>query len=179
VKVALALLVLLCSAGAVAIVATAGEDPPSPELVAARDTIRYLAGQNMMLRDRLAKAQKHRKHYRLGYLKRGRLIHVLNKRIANLDRVARHGFDYPHLIRLAAIAYGYSSSTLERKARCESVNFTDFYNEDSHASGVFQFLPSTWRGTPYGRFNIFDPFANVLAGAWMHARGRGGEWVCR
>jgi hypothetical protein len=86
---------------------------------------------------------------------------------------------YLQLIRVASVVYRVDRATLERKARCESVNFTDFYNEGSRASGVFQFLPSTWAGTPFAGFSIFSPVANVFAGAWMHAHGRGGEWVCR
>lgn len=84
-----------------------------------------------------------------------------------------------HSIRVAATVYGVDRATLERKARCESVNFTDFYNEGSRASGVMQFLPSTWATTPFARFSIFDHLANVMAGAWMHSVGRGGEWECR
>lgn len=101
--------------------------------------------------------------------------------IRRLRRTLRQRWEprYEHLIALAAAAYGVDRATLERKARCESVNFTDFYNESSGASNVFQFLPSTWRTTPFARFSIFDPVAAALAGAWMHDVGRGGEWVCR
>lgn len=104
--------------------------------------------------------------------KRGRTIKELRREV--LRR-----WDYPRLIQIAAKVYGVSGSMLERKARCESGNFTDFYNEKSQASNVMQFLPSTWATTPFGRFYIFDPFAAVLAGAWMHSVGRGGEWECR
>jgi transglycosylase-like protein with SLT domain len=86
---------------------------------------------------------------------------------------------YRQLIRVASVVYRVPYSTLYSKAKCESVNFTDFYNESSGASGVMQFLPSTFRSTPFSSFSIFNPVANVFAGAWMHARGRGGEWECR
>ena len=80
-------------------------------------------------------------------------------------------------INLACAVYG-NCSTLWRKARCESHLFAGAHNP-SGASGLFQFLPSTWRGTPFGAFSIWSPYANAMAAGWMHARGRGGEWVCQ
>jgi hypothetical protein len=85
---------------------------------------------------------------------------------------------YEHAASLAAIAYGVDAATLIRKGRCESVNWTKFHNQ-SGASGPWQFLPSTWRSTPFGDYSPYDPFAAALAAAWMHAQGRGGEWVCQ
>lgn len=83
-------------------------------------------------------------------------------------------------INLACIAYGYCS-TLWRRARCETGGTFDpgAYNGSSSASGLFQFLPSTWASTPYARLSVFSPYANALAAGWMHANGRGGEWTCR
>lgn len=85
---------------------------------------------------------------------------------------------YEHAAKLAAIAYHVDAATLIRKGRCESGNWTQFHNR-SGASGPWQFLPSTWRSTPYGGYSPYDPTAAALAAAWMHAQGRGGEWVCR
>jgi hypothetical protein len=85
---------------------------------------------------------------------------------------------YEHAAKLAAIAYGVDAGTLIRKGRCESARWTRFHNK-SGASGPWQFLPSTWASTPYGAYSPYDPFAAALAAAWMHARGRGGEWVCQ
>ncbi len=50
----------------------------------------------------------------------------------------------------------------------------------SGSYGLFQFLPSTFAHTPYGRRSIFDPYANALAAAWL-VRHDGGwsEWTCR
>jgi hypothetical protein len=87
----------------------------------------------------------------------------------------------PHVaeaINLACAAYGYCS-TLWRKARCETGGtFDEHAYNASGASGLFQFLGSTWRSTPYGRFSVWSPYASSLAAGWMHAHGRGGEWVC-
>lgn len=103
----------------------------------------------------------------------------LQAQVRQLRREVLREWDYPTLIAIAAAAYGVDRATLERKARCESVKFTDFFNERSNASNVFQFLPWTWETTPFARFSIFNPFAAVLAGSWMHDVGRGGEWECK
>jgi hypothetical protein len=80
-------------------------------------------------------------------------------------------------INLACTVYGHCSE-LWRKARCESGLSSDPpHNND--ARGLFQFLHSTWRSTPYGRYSVFSAYANALAAGWMHAAGRGGEWVCQ
>ena len=86
-----------------------------------------------------------------------------------------------HLISVASSAFGQSPHVLIRKAGCETGGtFSPYaYNEGSGASGVFQFLRGTWRSTPLAAHSPFDPFASALAAAWMHARGRGGEWACR
>lgn len=84
-------------------------------------------------------------------------------------------------ISYASTAYGVSYSTLRRKASCETGGTFDPYarNRTSSASGLFQFLTSTWASTPYRSYSIWDPYANALAAAWMHDVGRGGEWACR
>lgn len=85
-------------------------------------------------------------------------------------------------IDLAAATYGgWMRVTLWRKARCETGGTFDprSLNPSSSASGLFQFLPSTWRTTPYARFDVLSPYANALAAGWMHRHGRAGEWVCQ
>lgn len=84
-------------------------------------------------------------------------------------------------IALASVAYRVSFSMLYRKAYCETGGTLSPFakNPRSTASGLFQFLTSTWASTPYARFSIWDPYANSLAAAYMHRVGRGGEWSCR
>jgi soluble lytic murein transglycosylase-like protein len=82
-------------------------------------------------------------------------------------------------VRRAALKYRVGEAMLRRKAWCESRFNPRAYNSGSGASGLFQFLPSTWRTTPYGRRPIFTAKWNALAAGWMHARGRGGEWSCQ
>ena len=65
-----------------------------------------------------------------------------------------------------------------RVAACESGYNPNSYNPDG-ASGVFQFMPGTFRGTPYGSQNIFDASANVAAAAWYYGRYGGGAWSCK
>jgi hypothetical protein len=96
----------------------------------------------------------------------------------NLQGILLHRPQVGEAIKLACTVYG-SCSTLWRKARCESHLYRYAQNRGSHASGLFQFLPSTWRSTPYARFSVFSPYANALAAGWMHQHGRGGEWVCQ
>jgi soluble lytic murein transglycosylase-like protein len=68
---------------------------------------------------------------------------------------------------------------LRRKAWCESRNDPRAVNAQTGASGLFQFLPSTWQRTPYRRRSIWSAEWNAMAAAWMHHMGRGGEWACR
>lgn len=82
-------------------------------------------------------------------------------------------------VRMAAVAYGQSEDVLLRKARCESGMWPYADNPSSDATGLFQFMPGTFRGTPFGRFSIWNPYAQALAAGWMHARGRGSAWECR
>jgi len=92
--------------------------------------------------------------------------------------VLLHRPDVGEAIDLAAATYGHGDE-LWRKAECESGLNPNARNLSSAATGLFQFLGSTWRSTPYGRFNPTSPYANALAAGWMHAQGRSGEWQCR
>jgi len=105
------------------------------------------------------------------------LTQRLLRRLTRQRYVVLHRPDVVEAINLAAATYGYAPE-LWRKAKCES-GLNRYAQNASGASGLFQFLPSTWQSTPYAGFSIFDPFANALAAGWMHAHGRGGEWVCR
>ena len=82
------------------------------------------------------------------------------------------------IITDAANRYGQSPTAMLAIARCESGLDPNAYNRSSGASGLFQFLPGTWRTTPYASSSIFDPWANANAAAWMWSVGRRGEWSC-
>jgi len=83
------------------------------------------------------------------------------------------------IIHAAADQYGQNRDDMLRVARCESVLDPNAVNSSSQASGLFQFLPSTWASTPFADQDIFDPVANAEAAAWMWANGRRGEWTCQ
>ena len=83
------------------------------------------------------------------------------------------------IIYAAADQYGQPREDMLRVARCESVLDPNAVNASSNASGLFQFLPSTWATTPYADQDIFDPVANAQAAGWMWENGRRGEWTCQ
>lgn len=85
-----------------------------------------------------------------------------------------------YAIRLASDLFGVPEHELRSVASCESPGLSPFLvNRSSGASGVLQFLPSTWRNQGVPRFSVFDPVANVLAGARIVAREGWRQWSCR
>jgi len=82
-------------------------------------------------------------------------------------------------INKAAKKYDQSRSAMERVARCESNLDPCAINRDGPYYGLYQFLKSTWKTTPYGNENIFDPEAQALAAGWMWSEGRKKEWACQ
>jgi soluble lytic murein transglycosylase-like protein len=66
-----------------------------------------------------------------------------------------------------------------RVAKCES-NYNPYaVNRASGASGLFQFLPSTWAFTPQHAQSVFDPIANATAAEWLYARDGPSQWQCK
>lgn len=82
------------------------------------------------------------------------------------------------IIYQAADRYDQSRNDMLRVARCES-NLDPYAVNPSGSYGLFQFIRSTWKSTPYGDEDIFDPQANANAAAWMWSQGRKSEWVCQ
>jgi hypothetical protein len=72
-----------------------------------------------------------------------------------------------------AVAWGL------RVARCESGYNPRAYNPAGPYYGLFQFLMSTFKATPYGGQDIYDPVANASAAAWKYGQGGAGAWGCR
>jgi hypothetical protein len=86
-----------------------------------------------------------------------------------------------HAIRLASMVFHTDSQHMLRTARCESHLNVYAHNPHSTATGLFQFLTSTWNSTPFGRagFSIYDPYAQALATAQIVVHDHGyGQWVC-
>ena len=86
------------------------------------------------------------------------------------------------IIRDAAAAQGADAEQLLRVAYCESRYNPGAYNT-SGASGLFQFLPSTWAVNSvragFAGASVFDPVASANVAAWMFVRGQAAQWVCR
>jgi len=72
-----------------------------------------------------------------------------------------------------AVAWGL------RVAKCESGYNPRAYNGAGPYYGLFQFLMSTYRATPYGGQDIYDPVANASAAAWKYGQGGAGAWGCK
>ncbi len=76
--------------------------------------------------------------------------------------------------------YGISSEAPLCIAKLES-GFNQFSkNKTSSASGVFQYLSGTWKGTDEGKagLSVFDASANTLAAVkYMASRGNTKPWV--
>lgn len=51
-------------------------------------------------------------------------------------------------------------------------------NPSSTASGLFQFLTSTWAHTPYAGRSIWSAKWNALAAGWAMGRGYYSWWAC-
>lgn len=82
------------------------------------------------------------------------------------------------IIKRAARKYGQSKRKMLRVARCES-NLDPCAVGSGKYYGLFQFLQSTFDGTPFRKEDIFDPKANAYAAAWMWKQGRKNEWACQ
>ena len=66
-----------------------------------------------------------------------------------------------------------------RVAKCESNYNPLAVNRYSGASGLFQFLPSTWALTPQHAQSVFDAVANAQAAAWLYQRSGPSQWSCQ
>jgi uncharacterized protein YraI len=83
------------------------------------------------------------------------------------------------IIYEAADNYGQSREAMLRVARCESSLDPNAVGGGGAYHGLFQFVPSTFAGTPYGEYDIYDPWANANAAAWMWSEGQKSSWVCQ
>lgn len=110
---------------------------------------------------------------------RDRLQELLTRRVREargLRRTLLRKSSSLEALRLAAIAYHVDFHLMYRIASCESTGPNDFSgpvsertlyarakNPTSTASGLAQFLTSTWAATPYAGEDIFSGYANALA----------------
>lgn len=83
------------------------------------------------------------------------------------------------LIKDYSARYGISADLPLRIAQCESGYNQFSKNARSTASGVFQYLASTWVGTDEGKagLNVFDADANIRAAIkYIASRGQATPW---
>jgi muramidase (phage lysozyme) len=82
------------------------------------------------------------------------------------------------LIRHYSVQYGISADLPLRIARCESNFRWDAKNPSSTASGVFQFLSSTWATKPLAQqgASVFNADANVHTAIWLMSLGKTSMW---
>lgn len=67
-----------------------------------------------------------------------------------------------------------------RVAKCESGYNPRAYNPSSGASGLFQFLPSTWNARSHPAFgDIWDPYAQARAARYYYDHGMTNAWSCK
>lgn len=78
------------------------------------------------------------------------------------------------LLEKMAGKYGVSYKLLRAIVSCEGWTYSA--NTGTTASGVFQYLASTWQRTPFRDRDIFDPFANVEAAVSSIAANGTGPW---
>jgi hypothetical protein len=115
-----------------------------------------------------------------------------NARAATIRRLRRElasDTTIQQSIDLAAVTFHVDAAMLSRKASCESTGGRGYnpsatgrpIGDGEKPLGLFQFLGSTWRSTPYARFSPYNPLAAALAAGWMHSAAihRGSEWQCR
>ncbi len=82
--------------------------------------------------------------------------------------------------RMIRTTFGRYAPHALRVAACESGFDPAAYNPYSGAMGVFQFMPATWRGTPFAHHNPFDASANIRAAYYVFVRDGYSwrEWYC-
>lgn len=83
------------------------------------------------------------------------------------------------LIKDYSAEYGIDSKLPLAIAKCESGYNALARNRDSTASGVFQYLSSTWAATDQGRtgLSVFDAEANIKAAvSYIASRGNASPW---
>lgn len=82
--------------------------------------------------------------------------------------------------QILAVFGPYGGQAL-RVATCESSLNPNAYNRSSGASGVFQFLASTWATTSYAGYSPFNASANINAAHQVFVRDGYSwrEWTCQ
>jgi len=106
-------------------------------------------------------------------------------RAVRAEQVLRSSPDAETSLQIAGIVYGQSWTAMRSCWLSEGYRNGERYQRrivrynraGSGAAGPAQFMPGTWAGTPFGRFDIHNVFAQAMATGWMWQRDRRGEWA--
>lgn len=87
------------------------------------------------------------------------------------------------IIREAAEQWGADPTQLMRVAYCESRYNPNAFNPKANDTGLFQFIPETWRRESrragYEGVSAFDPVASANTAAMLFAEGKSRLWTCK
>lgn len=87
------------------------------------------------------------------------------------------------IISEAAERWGADPVQLMRVAWCESRYNPNAYNPTAQDTGLFQFIPETWRRESrragYGGASAYDPVASANTAAMLFAEGKSRLWTCK
>jgi hypothetical protein len=106
---------------------------------------------------------------------------ALQRRLVAAQRAAAaaacSNTNVPACIRDASNRWHVSYAKMLSRAMCEST-LNPSASNGTHF-GIYQFLPSTWRGeTSYGSHSYWSARWAALGAAEMEAKGMGGQWEC-
>lgn len=95
-----------------------------------------------------------------------------------LVRVIRQRPDVQSALTVASVVYRVPRRDLERVAWCESGHRP--WARNGRYRGLLQLGP-IFEGTPFGSLDVWDPYVNALAGAYIWRTGgqSWGPWACR
>lgn len=131
-----------------------------------------------------AQQWQHRAVARTKERNRGRAeIRMLTRHIKQMQRIRRKAWtrDARYAIELASSVFRVSRSEMWAVAACETGHTFSPYarNASSSASGLFQFLDSTWANQGIAGFSVYDPVANALGAARIVAQQGWRQWSCK
>lgn len=95
------------------------------------------------------------------------------RRVRALERVVRHEPTVQEALTLASVVYGVPRGELAAVAWCESTHRP--WARNGQYRGLLQLGP-IFNSTPYRGLDVFSPYVNVLAGAYIWRTG-GRSWA--
>lgn len=173
---------ILAVTGSAAVIATAKPEKPSVVTYQGK-TIKWWAKRAVKARTDANARKKTINRWVMRATEARTDANVRGVTILRLRKSVAHNPTIDECIKLATIAY---PKFTERRA-WEIIKYESWMTNDpvhaknprSTASGLYQFLTSTFASTPYGQagMSIWSHCASSFAAGWMHQNGRGREWA--